>query len=92
MSEEAIKNELRLFALESVVCQHLATVYQQMPREVFDAVQKQAIEGTRRQTFAGTDAAHSDLFSAELEAAIRRLYGMMQSHLDKIQKRQTPKP
>lgn len=40
MSEEAIKNEMRLFALESVVCQHLATIYQQMPREVFDAVQK----------------------------------------------------
>jgi hypothetical protein len=88
MSEQAIKNELRLFALESVVCQHLAQLYQMLPKGTFDAVRKQAIEGTKRQTFAGADAAYSDLFSAELEEAIERLYGMIKHHLDTIQKRQ----
>jgi hypothetical protein len=58
-----------------------------MPREIFDAKQKQAIEGAQRQTFAGADAAHSDLFSAELQAALERLYGMMKHHLDTAQKR-----
>jgi hypothetical protein len=88
MTEDAIKNEMRLFALESIVCQHLATVYQTMPREIFDAVRRQAIEGTKRRTFAGADAALSDLFSAELQIAIERLYGMMKNHLDKSQTRQ----
>ena len=86
MNEENVKNEFRLFALESIVCQHFATVYQSMPRELFDAVKKQAIEGAQRQTFAGADAAQSDLFSAELQTALERLYGMIQYHLDKSQK------
>jgi hypothetical protein len=81
--EQTIKNEMRLFALESIVCQHLATLYQQMPREIFDAVRQQSLDSTQRQTFAGTDAAHSDLFSAELEAAVDRLYKMIGSHLEK---------
>jgi hypothetical protein len=32
--EDAIKAEVRLFALESIVCQTVATLYQAMPREV----------------------------------------------------------
>lgn len=87
MNEEAIKAEMRLFALESIVCQHVATMYQAMPREIFDAVQKQAIEGAKRQTFAGADAAYSDLFSAELQTALERLYAMIGHHLDTAQRR-----
>jgi len=87
--EDAIKNEMRIFALESIVCQHFATLYQTMPREFFDAVQKQAIEGAQKQTFAGADAAHSDLFSAELQAGLERLYGMIRHHLDSVQTRQS---
>jgi hypothetical protein len=92
MNEKEIKDELRLFALESIVCQHLATIYQTMPPDVFDHVYKMAIEGARRQTFAGADAAHSDLFSAELESAIDRLYGMINHHLEMSRKRRPPKP
>jgi hypothetical protein len=92
MSEKAIKDELRLFALESIVCQHLATVYQQMPPEIFDAVRKQAVEDARKQTFAGADAAQSDLFSGELEIALDRLYGMINHHLEKNRKRRSSKP
>ena len=87
--EDAIKNEMRIFALESIVCQHFATFYQTMPREVFDAVQKQAIEGMQQQTFAGVDAAHSDLFSAELQTSLERLYGMIRHHLDSAQTSQS---
>jgi hypothetical protein len=57
-----------------------------MPRAMFDEVKGQAIADTKRQTFAGADAAMSDLLSAELQAAIERRYGMMQSHLDKVRK------
>jgi hypothetical protein len=51
--------------------------------EIFPAVRRQAIEGTRKQTFAGADAPTSDLLSAELETAILRLYNMIGSHLEK---------
>ena len=86
-----IKDKLQLFALESIVCQHLATAYQQMPPGIFDAVRKQAIEGARKQTFAGANAAHSDLFSAELESALDRLYGMINHHLEMSRKRSSSK-
>lgn len=84
--EEITKQEMRLFALDSIVCQLLATYYGALPAGAFDAVRKHAIEGTRRQTFAGADAAHSDLYSAELEAAVDRLYGMIGKHLEKAGK------
>jgi hypothetical protein len=38
-----------------------------MPRAMFDEVKGQAIADTKRQTFAGADAAMSDLLSAELQ-------------------------
>ena len=76
-----------MFALESIICQHLATFYQSVPPEIFVAVRSQTIEGTKRQTFAGADAATSDLFSAELETAIDRLYKMIESHLEKSRKK-----
>jgi hypothetical protein len=84
--EDIIKAEVRLFALETIVCQNLATTYQAMPREIFDAVKKQALEGARKQAFPGLDPAYSDLISAEFEAALARLYSMIQHHLDTVQK------
>ncbi len=85
--EDTIKTEVRLFALETIVCQNLATVYQSMPREIFDAVKQQALNGARTHAFPGLDAAYSDLISAEFEAALARLYSMIQHHLDTAQKR-----
>ena len=85
--EDTIKAEVRLFALESIVCQTVATLYQVMPREIFDAVKKQAIEGARTQAFPGLDAAYSDLISSEFEVALARLYSMIQHHLDTAEKR-----
>jgi hypothetical protein len=86
-TEDTIKNEVRLFALESIVCQNLATVYLSMPREIFAAVQKQALDGAKKQPFPGLDPAYSDLISAEFEAALERLYSMIQHHLDTADKR-----
>ncbi|MFO1114432.1 MAG: hypothetical protein U1E28_02000 [Beijerinckiaceae bacterium] len=82
MREQDVQNEMRLFALESIVCQHLATFYHQLPKKDFETVYTQAIEGTRRQTFSGADASQSDLLSAELESAVDRLYKMIKSHLE----------
>jgi hypothetical protein len=64
--EDAIKNEVRLFALESIVCQNLATVHQAMPREIFNAVKQQAMQSVRTRPFPGFDAAYSDVISAEI--------------------------
>lgn len=88
MDESAVKFEMRLFALESIVCQHLATFYQSQSPQLFEAVRKQAIEGTKRQTFAGANPEQSDLLSAELETAIDRLYSMIKSHLEKVRTRE----
>jgi len=82
MTEDQIKTEMRLFALESIVCQRFATHYLQMPREIFDAIQKQAIEGAQRQTFPEFDPAFSDLLSAEFQASLERLYGMIRRNLE----------
>jgi hypothetical protein len=81
MNEETIKNEMRLFALESIVCQHVTALYQTMPREMFDAAQKQAVAGTQRPIFRGA-AATSDLLSAEFQTALERLYGMIQHWIE----------
>jgi hypothetical protein len=86
--EDAVKAEARLFALETIVCQSLATLYQVMPREIFDAVKQQAIEAARRQPFPGLGAVYSDAISAEFEAALQRLYSMIQHHLETAQRRQ----
>lgn len=80
MDEQKVQNEMRLFALESIICHHLATVYLSLPREIFPAVRRATIEGAKKRTFAGVDAAESDLLSAELETAINRLYKMIESH------------
>jgi hypothetical protein len=85
--EDAIKNEARLFALESIVCQNLAAAYRALPREIFDVVKQQAMQSVRTQTFPGFDAAYSDVISAEFEAAVERLYSMIQHHLDTLERR-----
>jgi len=56
VNEAKIKADIRLFASGSVVCQHLAMIYQTMPREHFEFVRKQATGGTKHHTFAGVDA------------------------------------
>jgi hypothetical protein len=85
--EDNIKAEVRLFALETIVCQTFATLYQTMPRAIFDAVQKQALEGARTHVFSGLDPAYSDVISSKFEGALRNLYSMIQHHLDTAERR-----
>jgi hypothetical protein len=87
MDEQQVQNEMRLFALESIICHHLATVYRSLPPEIFPVVRRQAIEGAKKQTFAGADAVTSDLLSAELETAIQRLYNMIGTHLERFREK-----
>ncbi|MFZ0558474.1 MAG: hypothetical protein WAM55_04215 [Methylovirgula sp.] len=84
MDETSVKAEMRIFALESIICQHLATHYLPMPREIFDATRKLAVEGAMRQTFSGGNPAESDLLSAELQVALERLYGMIKYNLETV--------
>jgi hypothetical protein len=83
--EYIIKNEMRIFALESIVCQFIASYYATQPRQIFDAAQSLAVSAAQRQTFGG-DAAESDLYSAELQAAFERLYGMTRHYLSKVKR------
>jgi hypothetical protein len=87
-TEDTIKAEMRLFALETFVCQMAATTFQSFPREFFDAAKKQAIEGAQKHVFPGFDAGYSDVISDEFQQALGRLYEMTQYHLDTVQRRQ----
>lgn len=62
MTEEKIKAEMRLWALECLVCQLWALIYQLLPFGASALTQKAWIDGARQQTFPGADAAMSDLF------------------------------
>jgi hypothetical protein len=86
MTEEAVKDEMRLFALESIACQMWALTFAQLPNGAFEKTRSTWLESARQQTFAGADAATSDLLSAELETALERLGGMVKSHLQRIGK------
>lgn len=83
MTEDQIKIEMRLFALESIVCQHLAGYYKTKPRKLFDTIKQKAVGGTQQPIFEIDDPVLSDLFSAEFQVAVERLYGMIQHHLDR---------
>lgn len=78
MDQEAIKNEMRLHALEiltvtnfSIACLETASPLM-MAGEVHGRMQLAA----RKSKFPGDDPAMSDLLSAELEAAVSRLVAM----------------
>jgi len=78
MTEDGIKAEVRLYALECIVSQFAATLHLQGgdPKRTLAAARKQAIEGTRKRTFPQLNAAESDHYSAELESAVLRLLDM----------------
>ena len=71
-TEDAIRAELRLVALETLVtllwCQgHLASG---KPKESLEALEKTLLARARGTGFSGVGPAYSDLASAELEAAV----------------------
>jgi hypothetical protein len=81
--ERAIKAEMRLWALEALVCNVVAVILASDPdpQELLARTRRQMIEGAKQRTFEGFDAAQSDLFSAELEAAVARLMDMVAAQM-----------
>ena len=81
--EGAIKAEMRLWALEVLVCDLFAIICASdpAPLELFERTRKQMIGGSTRRTFGDVSAAESDLFSAELEAAVTRLMDMVSEQM-----------
>jgi hypothetical protein len=82
MSEEEIKNEMRLYALEIVVSQLWAMTFRQLPPGAFEGTRAAWLGGARKHSFPDLDPAISDHLAGELENALMRLVGMMKSHLE----------
>jgi hypothetical protein len=52
-----------------------------MPTEFVDSMHNSLLEGSKRNTFSNVDPAMSDHYSAEFEAAIRRLIKMQRDDM-----------
>lgn len=81
MTEAKIKAEMRLWALECIVCQLYAILYKTLPPGFSELTFKAVIDGARKNTFPGVDPALSDLYSAELEVALTRLVMMQREYM-----------
>lgn len=70
--DATIKAEMRLFVLEALVALLYATHHQRTPDPSvsLETLRDQLTSLARKQTFGVLGAAHSDLASAELEAAV----------------------
>jgi hypothetical protein len=75
MDEAAIKLEMRLSAIEFLLCKiHLTMALQSgVQPQNFNRFAKEFVEGAAEQKFPVKDGALSDLFSAEWQAAIEHL-------------------
>ena len=78
MTEDEIKTEVRLYALEMRRLQSAAALHLQGgdPQRTLAAARKQATAGTHRKTFPELTPTESDIYSAELENAVSRLLEM----------------
>jgi alkylation response protein AidB-like acyl-CoA dehydrogenase len=80
MNEDAIKTEMRLWALEVLVCNLIAIVClsDRAPAELLSRTRERIVAGARTRTFPGVDAAISDLY---VEAAVARLMDMVAAQM-----------
>lgn len=96
MTEEEIKLQMRLYAVEILAVNLLALscLQAQDPHEAVARARRGMIDGARGHAFHGLeDAAMSDLFSAELETAADRLMEMVSGQIDQVLKsRKTKNP
>jgi hypothetical protein len=80
MDENELKLQMRLYAVEILAANLLAMSCLQSsldPSNLIARLRQQIVEGARGHTFPGLeDPAMSDLYSAELEAAVDRLMEM----------------
>jgi hypothetical protein len=86
MTEAEIKMEMRLYVLETLVANTLAltccAAEPADPVKAFDAAKKQMLGAARKQSFPQLDdPAMSDLYAAELEAAVVRMTSMVDEQI-----------
>ncbi|WP_027055704.1 hypothetical protein [Mesorhizobium erdmanii] len=81
MNEDELKGEVRLYALEWMICQMASVLLRASgdPAGILAKTREQALAGARQKTFANVNPAVSDLLSAELESAVDRLLTMTQT-------------
>ena len=86
MNEQAIKSEMRLYAIEYFLSSlwAISALQTGQPSEFWNKTRDQMISGARQKTFPGLDAATSDLFSAELEAALAQLASMVSAQINHV--------
>lgn len=89
VTESEIKAEMRLYALECVVCQMMAsTLVQAAGPAALSALERQrsdTLVGAQEKTFPEfRDAAISDAASAELEAAAARLADLAKAYVENL--------
>jgi len=83
IEEKAIRLEMRLSAIEFLLCKFVATflvVGQKTEREL-EVWRKNMRETLQKQTFDGLDPAISDVAAAELEEAVDALLGLLKKHM-----------
>ena len=85
-TEEYIKLQAQLAALEDVFCQYAAVLYAVQP-EFLDFVKQRALDAARTKAFPGFDPFYSDMMSAEFEDALQRLYSTIERHVNDLRKR-----
>jgi hypothetical protein len=81
--EETLKAEIRLYALETLICQLYVWFYEMTgkPHWALETRRKILVEAAQKKTFPRLGAAMSDFVSAELEAAVDRLLTMQRELL-----------
>jgi hypothetical protein len=87
MIEDELKLQMRLYAVEILSVNLLAISLLQTgtPLELLAEIRQQMIDGAKTHVFPGLDdPAISDLFSAELEAAVDRLMEMASGQINAV--------
>ncbi|HEY6258202.1 MAG TPA: hypothetical protein VIY51_20665 [Xanthobacteraceae bacterium] len=87
MTEGELRAQMRLYAIEllTVNLSAMTCLMTPKPRELIAAVRKQMVDRARALTFPGLDdPAMSDLFAAELEAAVDRLVEMADGQISRV--------
>src|SRR6266481_5564414 len=85
MDEAEVKLQMRLWALEVFVANAFAMLCAQDPDpdDLLGKINRQMIEGSKRQSFPGFDPAESDVLASDFEAAVslRALAAFIAFHL-----------
>jgi hypothetical protein len=80
VTEDELKNEARLMAMEYMIANMYVLIHRanrSTPQQI-DASHQQARQMLGQLTIPGIDPAQSDLASAEIEAAVERLLGLIE--------------